>query len=130
MPRIVPTRGLSSAVTAMKVKAFDVPSSNQQGILLIYVTEGHTGRECPKPRDYSRVTCQNCGEKGHTKVRCKQPPKEEDGEGFGSGNAGQGGADAAGGYGASNDWESHAMGADSGYVAPEVAVGSTVNGMW
>jgi hypothetical protein len=36
------------------------------------------GKECPKPRDYSRVTCQNCGEKGHTKVRCKAPPKPEE----------------------------------------------------
>lgn len=56
---------------------------------------GHFSKECPLPRDYSKVTCSNCGESkskvmsrgshntnsllaGHTKVRCKQPPKEVD----------------------------------------------------
>ncbi|KAF1987476.1 hypothetical protein K402DRAFT_375542, partial [Aulographum hederae CBS 113979] len=52
-------------------------------------------KECPKPRDYSRVECRNCGEKGHTAVRCKQP-KPEDGEGFGD-SGGFGAAAAAGG---------------------------------
>lgn len=63
--------------------------------LLTPVIEGHVSRDCPKPRDWSRVTCQNCGKTGHTKVRCKEPPKEGEesfaaGEGFGgeSGAAG------------------------------------------
>jgi hypothetical protein len=49
------------------------------------------GKDCPKPRDYSRVTCQNCNEKGHTKVRCKAPPKQEepaDVDGFGGDRGG------------------------------------------
>ncbi|KAI1179155.1 hypothetical protein F4777DRAFT_534550 [Nemania sp. FL0916] len=39
---------------------------------------GHESRGCPKPRDYSRVQCQNCGEMGHTKVRCKKPTVSPD----------------------------------------------------
>ena len=44
------------------------------------------------PRDYSKVTCKRCGEKGHTPVRCKLPaPEENDGAaGFGEENAGTG----------------------------------------
>ena len=55
----------------------------------------HTGRDCPKPRDYSRITCSNCQKTGHTKVRCKEPLKEEE-------------EDADNGYGGAND------GADNG----------------
>ena len=51
------------------------------GNVLIRSIVGHSSRECDKKRDYSRITCQNCGEKGHTKVRCKQPPKVEDNSG-------------------------------------------------
>lgn len=55
---------------------------------------GHFSKDCPKPRDYSRVTCNNCGEswcsllliafkadtqpEGHTAVRCKAEKKAED----------------------------------------------------
>ncbi|KAL6907096.1 hypothetical protein GGI43DRAFT_396623, partial [Trichoderma evansii] len=39
---------------------------------------GHYSKECPKPRDWSKVQCSNCEEYGHTKVRCKQPPKESE----------------------------------------------------
>ncbi|KAI1467959.1 uncharacterized protein F4812DRAFT_384018 [Daldinia caldariorum] len=35
-------------------------------------------KECPKPRDYSRVKCSQCGEMGHTKVRCKAEPAPVD----------------------------------------------------
>lgn len=34
-------------------------------------------RECPKPRDYSRITCSNCQEKGHGRARCPAPVAEE-----------------------------------------------------
>jgi cellular nucleic acid-binding protein len=37
---------------------------------------GHFSKECPKPRDYSRVTCNTCGEKGHTSTRCKAEKPE------------------------------------------------------
>jgi hypothetical protein len=44
---------------------------------------GHTGRECPKPTDWSRVECSNCHEKGHTFKRCTVPVAEEaDGGGW------------------------------------------------
>jgi len=39
--------------------------------------EGHVGKDCPKKKDWSRVTCRNCNEKGHSQVKCPQPPKEE-----------------------------------------------------
>ena len=39
----------------------------------------------------SRVTCNNCGEKGHTKVRCKKDPAPIDDGGFGNGGFGDGG---------------------------------------
>lgn len=37
---------------------------------------GHFSRECPKPRDWSRVQCQQCQQFGHTVARCKNPPAE------------------------------------------------------
>lgn len=81
---------------------------------------GHTSRECPKPRDYSRVTCTNCGEKGHTKVKCKQPVKEEDGTGAGFDevdNGAGGGLDTApagGNAGGEGAWNDSAPAAASG----------------
>ena len=80
---------------------------------------GHFSRDCPLPRDYSKVKCQNCGESmqskplysfvlftdripvGHTKVRCKQPPAE-DNDGFDNGG-GVGGGDNSGGFGDTAD---------------------------
>jgi cellular nucleic acid-binding protein len=52
---------------------------------------GHGSRECPKPRDYSRVQCRNCGEMGHTIARCKQEviTKAEPVEGGGWEEAGE-----------------------------------------
>ena len=36
------------------VMLFRIPDANPD-------TEGHMSKECPKPRDYSRVKCSNCG---------------------------------------------------------------------
>lgn len=74
---------------------------------------GHSSRECPKPRDYSKVRCKNCNERrfaselqlsiqsltrvvGHTAVRCKAPKPETDTENAaGDGDGWGGGADTA-----------------------------------
>ena len=37
---------------------------------------GHSGRECPHPKDWSRVECSNCHEKGHGVKRCTKPVEE------------------------------------------------------
>ncbi|KAF2430234.1 hypothetical protein EJ08DRAFT_649798 [Tothia fuscella] len=62
---------------------------------------GHFSKGCPKPRDYSKVQCKNCGEMGHTVVRCKKPA-DAGGEG-GDGGFGDGGGAAipatSGGWG-------------------------------
>lgn len=56
--------------------------------------EGHVGKDCPKPKDWSRVKCRNCNAFGHSQVKCPEPVKED---------AENGGADTygggAGGYG-------------------------------
>ena len=39
---------------------------------------GHMSRDCLKPRDWSRVKCQNCGEMGHGKARCPQPTDDNE----------------------------------------------------
>lgn len=68
------------------------------------------------PRD-SRVTCSNCKEKGHTKVRCKKPvPEEDQANGYGG---------DAGGYGGDTGAADNAAGGDtwgSGGGGGEVAV--------
>ena len=79
---------------------------------------GHMSRECPEKKDWSRVKCQNCGEKGHGKARCPQPPADENAP---FDNPGDGGLDAsfggmsidAGGAAAApaGDWDA---GADAG----------------
>ena len=77
----------------------------------------HDTRECPKPRDYSRITCRNCNEKGHTVKRCPKPVVEDEAEGV-SGDGGWGG-DAApanaedGGWGGNAD--ANATNADAGW---------------
>ena len=95
---------------------------------------GHFSKDCPKPRDYSKVKCSNCDQSmsaallclhriacadkkivGHTKVRCKEPIKEVDDDGgFGAGGdtggfdappaVGGGDAWAAGSGGATDEW--------------------------
>jgi cellular nucleic acid-binding protein len=34
---------------------------------------GHVGRDCDKPRDWSRVKCRNCNNYGHGEKRCPEP---------------------------------------------------------
>lgn len=58
--------------------------------------EGHASRECPKPRDWSRVKCRNCNNFGHGEKRCPEPPAETAGSDWG--DAG-GSTAAAGGWG-------------------------------
>ncbi|KAI1347000.1 hypothetical protein F5Y01DRAFT_296360 [Xylaria sp. FL0043] len=78
---------------------------------------GHDSRLCPKPRDYSRIQCQNCGEMGHTKVRCKKETVAPDD--FDTANAADGGFTAEP---ASSDWMKEAAatsgGGDDGGWAP------------
>ena len=91
--------------------------------------KGHFTKECPKPRDYSRIKCSNCEQSkiqdsqtlnisdiaavGHTKVRCPMPPKEEGADvgaengGFGNGDGGFGAPETNGG----GDWNA---GGDTG----------------
>ena len=60
---------------------------------------GHMSKECPKPRDYSRVKCNNCGQMGHTVKRCNEPIKEQTddwGSGGGTGGGAVGGWDNGG----------------------------------
>lgn len=56
--------------------------------------QGHISKDCPQPRDWSRVKCSNCGEMGHTKVRCTQPAQDLDEQDGGDGGYGGGGSGA------------------------------------
>ncbi len=56
----------------------------------------HISKDCPEPRDYSRVECRNCNQKGNTVARC---PESQ----FGSGHASFGGND----YGSNNYHGNH-----------------------
>jgi len=85
---------------------------------------GHFSKECPKPRDYSKVQCKNCGEMGHTVVRCKKPAASGDsgfGGDFGGGDSGKA---------ATGGWE--AGGAGETVVAGgwEDAGTTATNGAW
>lgn len=64
----------------------------------------------------SRVTCNNCGEKGHTKVRCKKDPAPIDDGGFGDGGFGESTQDWTGG-GDANAMSTEGW-ADSGAAVP------------
>lgn len=76
-------------------------------------TVGHMSRECPKPKDWSRVKCQNCGEMGHGKARCPNPSNDDggfdsgigDGD-FGTGNDGGGGSFEAPNATVEGGWDS------------------------
>ena len=50
----------SHAAIAMKVGSLNLllPYMTMADIFIV----GHFSKECPKPRDYSKVKCQNCGE--------------------------------------------------------------------
>lgn len=77
-----------------------------------------SGRECPKPRDWSRVECQNCGEKGHGRARCPNPAKEDEADGGAGADGGWGdnaGGAAAGGDGGWGADEAPAVAADGGW---------------
>ena len=52
-----------------------------------------------EPRDYSRIECQNCKQKGHTKVRCTNPTVEDGEEANNAGNGGYVGGGDNTGYG-------------------------------
>lgn len=41
--------------------------------------EGHSARDCTKPRDWSRVKCRNCNNYGHGEKRCPEPIVENTG---------------------------------------------------
>lgn len=71
----------------------------------------HMLRDCPKPKDYSKMTCPVCKKKGHLRGRCPEagykPP--------GSSQAGPSQANDNGGFdslegptNASDDWEGNA----------------------
>ncbi len=47
--------------------------------------EGHSSRECEKPKDWSRVQCRNCNEYGHGLKRCPHPVQENAEGGWGNG---------------------------------------------
>ena len=42
--------------------------------------KGHYAKECPKPKDWSKVQCRLCNEMGHGAGRCPNPPKDDSGE--------------------------------------------------
>lgn len=70
----------------------------------------------------SRVECNRCGEKGHTKVRCRNPPKEvtEQGDG-GDGSGDANGFGVVNGFNDANGFDNAngaAGGADWGTAAP------------
>jgi cellular nucleic acid-binding protein len=86
-------------------------------------------KECPKPRDYSRVKCNNCGKMGHTVKRCTEPVAETNGDGWGNGDGDSGAA--AGGWAAaegdagtaqqSTDWADDANDAAAAAAAAAAA---------
>lgn len=46
---------------------------------------GHAAKECPEPKDWSKVQCNNCKEFGHTIKRCPNPAAEAEEGGDGDG---------------------------------------------
>lgn len=56
---------------------------------------GHFSKDCPEPKDWSKVKCNNCGEMGHTIKRCKKPAADE-GDGLGGDTGGDVGGDNGG----------------------------------
>lgn len=60
--------------------------------------EGHTSRECPKPRDWSRVKCRNCNQYGHGEKRCPELPAETTGGDWADAGGSAAASAAAGGW--------------------------------
>ncbi|PSN66596.1 hypothetical protein BS50DRAFT_634102 [Corynespora cassiicola Philippines] len=86
---------------------------------------GHMSKECPKPRDYSRIQCNNCKKYGHTIKRCDQPIVESVDGGGGWNNGGDSGAS---GNWANNDSTSAAP---NGWEDSEPAAGGDgYGGSW
>ena len=117
---------------------------------------GHFSRDCTKPRDYSRIKCSNCDQStlldplscikslfanerivGHTKVRCKEPIKEVDDGGFGTGGE-TGGFDASAGRktieapaaGGGDAWGGGSGGDDWGVAPAATTVGGGGDSGW
>lgn len=66
---------------------------------------GHTSRDCTAPKDWSRVTCSICNEKGHGAKRCPQAGEAPSVvENAGSGDAGFDAGNTAAMSG-NNEWE-------------------------
>jgi len=74
------------------------------------LTDKQQSRECTEPKDWSKVECRNCGEKGHGAGRCKNPAKQDD--------ASTGGVDIADAGAPSGGWEDTA------------GAGATATGGW
>lgn len=55
-------------------------------------------KDCPKPRDMSRVKCMNCSEMGHFKSKCPKPVVEDDAGDAGNGGFDNGGLDNSAGF--------------------------------
>jgi hypothetical protein len=75
-------------------------------------------RECPEPRDWSKVQCSTCQEFGHTYKRCKAPAANEGGDDAGMADGGP-----VGGWSAGDD--AGASGGDGGWNAGGDAGGAS-----
>ena len=85
-------------------------------------------RECPKPKDWSRVKCKKCFQYGHGEKRCTE---SAGGSGDNGGYANQGGADGGwgsvpddGGVANLDDWDEVAAICTDAYrqVAPKTLI--------
>lgn len=117
IPRLTAQTSTSLSAATVMLGAIPARSANSPGTVrsptscCLYTPNTRLTKCLPD----SRVTCINCGEKGHTKVRCKEPPKAEETDGAANGN---GGYDNGGGGGFDNEngggWDNNASGFDTG----------------
>lgn len=77
-------------------------------------------KECPEPKDWSRVKCNNCQQFGHTVARCREPVAEASGGDWGNAGGDTGGA-ASGGWG---DDAPATSGAPGGWAEDDSAAAS------
>ena len=78
--------------------------------------KGHYAKDCPKPKDWSKVQCRLCGDMGHGAGRCPNPPKDDFGDLGADAGAGAG-ADyttVTGAVEAEGDWMNSGTAADGG----------------
>ncbi|CZR52959.1 related to hexamer-binding protein HEXBP [Phialocephala subalpina] len=119
--------------TAPKEEVTFAVTVERKILMKVTARMGHASRECPEPKDWSRVKCSVCEEIGHTKVRCPQAKAEAE---AGNGDGGYGGGDDAGtgygdepSYGGSDNFGAPATtnggygGDEFGAAAPAVAAG-------